>query len=128
VQSLHLLGRREFTLQSALAMLSGVVITISGCGGSTAVDTGTSPSPSPSPSPGTGDVVGTISANHGHIAIVTRGVITAMNTLALDIRGNADHTHLVELSQSDLAAIGNGQRVSHQSSTSDGHIHQVTFN
>jgi len=40
------LSRREFTLQSALALLAGVVITVDGCGGST-----TSPSPRPPPPP-----------------------------------------------------------------------------
>src|SRR5436190_17797237 len=90
------LGRREFTLQAALAMLSGVVITITGCGSmevsptSPSPSLSLSPSPSPSPSPGpSGDVVGSISANHGHSAVITRAALTAGNAVSLDIHGSA---------------------------------------
>ena len=40
------LDRREFTLQSAMAILSAATITISGCGGG-----GSSPAPAPTPGP-----------------------------------------------------------------------------
>lgn len=55
------LDRREFTAPTVLALLSGVTITISGCG-----DDGSPTSPSP---PRGGDAVGTVSANHGHRSI-----------------------------------------------------------
>ena len=115
----NLIDRREFTLEAALAVLSGVAITITGCGGST---TPTSPSFNASD-----DVRGTISANHGHTAVITRATLTANNAISLDIRGIADHTHTVELSQSDIAAIAAGQRVSRVSSTEQAHDHTVTF-
>ena len=59
--------RREFTLQAALLLLSGVAITVSGCGGG-----GSSPS-SPNP-PAAGDVSGTISSNHGRTSALAAAV------------------------------------------------------
>lgn len=109
--------RREFTLESALAMLAGVTITIS-CGD----DTTTPTSPD-------GSVSGTVSANHGHVATITNAQITAAGALSLDIRGTADHTHTVTLSADEVRQIGSRQRVTKTSTTStDGHSHTVTFN
>ena len=132
------LSRREFTVSSALAILNGVVITVSGCG-----DSG-SPSPAPT-SPAmpsgtttTGDVMGAISANHGHIARITAAQLTEGKNLTIDISGNAGHPHTVELSAADLQQIKNGGRVSKASSTLKPssilypevaeHNHTVTFN
>ena len=115
----NLLTRREFTLESALAILSGVAITVSGCGDDD----------SPvSPSPQAGDRVGTVSANHGHSAVVTAAQLTSPNTIALDIRGNADHTHTVNLTQAEVTSIGGGTRVSKLSTANQAHDHTVTFN
>lgn len=115
--------RREFTTKSVMALLGGVVITITRCGDSSSSRSPTSPSP-----PGPGDVSGVISANHGHVATVTRAVITAGNAFVLDIRGDADHSHQVELSASEIDQIGSGQRVGKTSSTELAHNHTVTFN
>lgn len=133
-------SRREFTEKSALALLSGVVITISGCG-----DSGYSASPSqpattttaaPTTDP-TGDIFGVVSANHGHIAQITRAVVTAGNDLSLDISGEAGHPHTVELSAAELMQIGNGVRVAKAASTFQEdplypevgtHTHDVAFN
>jgi hypothetical protein len=152
IQTKHLedtLTRRDFTLKTSLALLSGVLITISGCGGDSSsmgptgstpmnpVDDGYGPGGSADPSPPgtTGDVMGVVSANHGHVAIITRAEINAANMLELDIRGNADHSHTVELSGTELTQIGNGQQVSKISTTTTGgatfpreHNHTVTFN
>lgn len=62
----NLITRREFTVESILALLAGVTITVTGCGGSDSPRSPMSPSPTTS-----GDVTGTISANHGHVATVT---------------------------------------------------------
>lgn len=111
------LDRREFTVQSALALLSGVAITISGCGG------GDSPS-----SPSSGDMVGTVSANHGHSAVITGAQLTAGGALNLSIQGSSVHSHNVELTAGEVASIGSRQRVSKESSVNDSHSHTVTFN
>jgi len=117
----RLLSRREFTLESALAMLAGVTITISGCGDDTT-------SPTPGPGGGSGDVSGSVSANHGHFATVRAADITAANMLSLDIMGNATHPHTVSLTASQVQQIGARQRVAVNSTTNDGHDHTVTFN
>jgi hypothetical protein len=115
----HILTRREFTLEWALAVLGAATITISGCDDS---------SPGTSPSLQTGDKEGSVSANHGHVAIVRAAQITAANAVAVDIRGQATHPHLIELTGSQLTTVSNGGRVSVVSSTDDGHSHTVTFN
>jgi len=113
--------RREFTLQSALALLAGVVITVDGCGGS---DSPTQPGSNPGP---VGDVTGSISGNHGHTATITAAQITAANAIALDIRGEATHPHTVEVTQQDLRNLQNRQAVAKTSTTDNGHQHGVTF-
>jgi hypothetical protein len=119
------LNRREFTVQTALAMLSGVVITISeGCGSS---------SNSGGPDPvggggGTTDVNGTVSANHGHVAVITAARLTAMNGFDLDIQGSATHPHTVTLTQAEVTSIAARTQVAKTSSTDSGHNHTVTFN
>jgi hypothetical protein len=115
------LTRREFTLEAALAILAGCVITISdtACGDSKSTTTPTSVNPS--------DVNGSISANHGHEAVIKGAQITAGSAFALDIRGNATHTHTVSISQADLTSLRNRQTVTSISTTDSGHSHTVTF-
>jgi hypothetical protein len=122
------IGRREFSRQAVVAILSAATITIVDCGGSS------SPAPSPSPPPGGGggggggDVAGAVSGNHGHVAVVTAAQITAANSVTLDITGTASHPHSLELSASEVGMIGQRQTVSKVSSNDSGHMHTVTFN
>jgi hypothetical protein len=120
------LDRREFTRQSLLAMLSGVVITISGCGGSSGGGTN-----NPTPPANPGEERAEISANHGHSAVITAAELTAGNQLTVTLRGTvgvADHTHTVNLSSAEVVSIRDGARVSKPSTTEDAHNHTVTFN
>jgi len=118
------LTRRDFTLEAALALLAGCVITISdACGGSS-----TNPS---MPSPPV-DITGVFSANHGHAAVVTGAQITAGSAVVLNIQGTAVHSHTLSLSQTDLQTLRNRQAVSRDSSsdlsnTFGLHLHTVTF-
>ena len=114
-------GRREFTVASALAVLGGVTITISGCGGSSDSPTG------PTATPGGGSSA-SISLNHGHEAVITSAQLTAANDVELDITGTADHSHSVTLSSVEVQQIAAGTRVSKVSTTDGGHDHTVTFN
>jgi len=127
------IDRRQFTLASAMALLSGVAITITetACGGSSYSPSSptTTPTPNPTPTPSAGgDKVGTISSNHGHSAVVTAARITAGAAFSLDIQGSSSHPHTVELTVADLTAIAANQRVSKESSTDSAHSHTVTFN
>jgi hypothetical protein len=115
-----LLGRREFTVEAAMALLSGVAITVSGCGGSTSA---AAPSPPPQ-----GDVTGSISGNHGHSAVITRAQLTAAGELMLDIQGTADHPHTLALGPGHVTAIASGQQVTVNSTGEQFHSHSVTFN
>jgi hypothetical protein len=118
----ELISRREFTVESVLALLAGVTITVSGCGGDD------DPSPS-TPTPTTsGDFTGSISANHGHTATVSAAQVTAGGAVSLDIRGSATHPHTVALTADEVRMIGARTRVSKTSSSDDGHNHTVTFN
>lgn len=118
------LDRRTFTAGAIKAMLAGVVITITeGCGG------GSSNPTSPSGGGGAaGDVNGSVSANHGHVATVTRVHLSEGGAVSLDIRGSADHSHTVGLSGAQVTQIANGGRVSVESTSEQAHTHTVTFN
>jgi hypothetical protein len=124
------IDRREFTVATVLAVLSGVTILIEeGCGGGGSPSSPSStPTPAPSSEPGnSSDVVGQISANHGHAAVITGATMTAGNAVTLDIRGTATHTHTVAISADDLATIKGGGKVSKVSTTTESHDHTVTF-
>jgi hypothetical protein len=120
----HGMSRRQFTEAGVLAMLAGVVVTLSDCGSSASP---TAPGGA-TPGTGSGDLGGTISANHGHVATVTRVQLTAGGAINLDIRGTASHPHTVSLTPSEVVAMAAGQRVSKTSSNDSGHAHDVTFN
>ena len=116
------LTRREFTVESALAMLAGVAITVTGCDDD---------NPPAAPSPVATDKTGTVStdANHTHTgAVITAAQFTAGNAITLTLTGAATHTHTVALSQSELAQIAAGMRVQKTSSNDNAHTHTVTFN
>lgn len=117
------LGRREFNRMAALAILSSVAITVTGCSNSDPDSDGPTSPPQPD-----ADRVGAVSANHGHSARVTGAQLTAGNTLMLDIRGQSDHRHTVELSAAEIDQIRNGRQVAKESSTDQFHRHTVTFN
>ena len=120
------ISRREFTLAAAMAVLSGVAISVTGCGGS---DSGSPASPSPAgSSSATSDKTGAISANHGHTAVIASTQLGASGGITLNIQGSAGHPHTVALSGAELSAIAGNQRVAKESSNDTGHTHTVTFN
>jgi hypothetical protein len=117
-----LLDRREFTSAALMALLSGVTVTVIGCGS----DIPTAPT-------NPNDRSGSVQANHGHTAVIASAALSAGNAVTLDIRGTADHPHTVVLTMVEVGQIAAGQRVSKTSST-DGslafgtHSHTVVFN
>ena len=131
MQDKKMLGRREFTVASAMAVLSGVAITVTGCGGSSSSpaspSTPTTPSTPATPAP-SADKVGTVGSNHGHAAVVTAAELASATEIVLSIRGNSDHDHSVTLTVDELTTIAAGQRVSKESSEDASHTHSVTFN
>ena len=116
-------GRRKLSVMAALAVLSSVAITVTGCSGSDPDSDGPT-----SPQPPDADRVGAISANHGHSAVITSVQLTAGNALMLNIQGQSNHPHTVELSAAEIEQIRNGRQVSKESSTDQSHRHTVTFN
>ena len=120
----NLLTRREFTVESALAMLAGVTITISGCGDDD------NPTTNPTPPPAATDKNATVStdAGHTHAAVVTAAQLTAGNAITVTLTGAATHTHTVALSQAELTQISANTRVQKTSSNDNAHSHTVTFN
>jgi hypothetical protein len=122
--NLSLLDRREFTLQFVLAVLSGATITVvPACGGGS----GNPSSPSPNPGGNTG-VTGSVTANHGHRAVIENAKLSAGLATQLDIRGDADHPHTISLTANQVMQIAARQRVSVESTTDDAHAHTVIFN
>ena len=120
MNSRMIVNRREFTVASALAVLSGVSVTVGGC----ADDSGSPTAPSAALDLGS---VGTVSANHGHTAIITGVQMTAGNAVSLDITGSAVHPHSVDVTGAQLQQISAGGTVSVTSSSNTGHDHVVTF-
>jgi hypothetical protein len=114
------MDRREFLAKAGLiATWAAIPITITECGGSSSKPT----------QPNNGDIQGSVSVvnAHTHTVVITRAEITAGNGVTLTLTGSG-HTHTVTLSSSDVGDIGQGTRVSHESSTDVAHSHQVTFN
>ena len=123
IQQKDVITRREFTVESIMALLAGVTISVAGCGDDD--PTPTSPSPAPTTS---ADVAGSVGTNHGHMASVTGAQITAAGAVTLNIQGTAPHPHTVELTADEVRRIGQRQQVAKTSSTDAGHSHVVTFN
>jgi hypothetical protein len=119
----NLLTRREFTVETALAMLAGVTITISGCG-----DDDDDSNPTNPTTPPAADRTGTVETNHGHVATITAAQLTAGMALTLNIQGTAPHPHTVSLTPNEVTQISGGARVAKVSSTDQAHSHMVTFN
>ncbi len=120
----NLLTRREFTVETALAMLAGVTITISGCGDDDD-DNPTSPT-----TPAT-DKTGTVTTDAGHThtgAVITAAQFSAGQPITLTLTGTTTHTHTVALSQAELTQISGGTRVQKTSTNDNAHTHTVTFN
>jgi hypothetical protein len=119
------LSRRQFTLEAAMALLAGCVITITdACSNDNSSPTNASPAPV--------DINGVVSANHGHVAVIMGAQITAGDAVTLNIQGTAAHNHTLSLSQADLQTLKNRQPVSRDSSndvsaTFGPHLHTVTF-
>ncbi len=116
-----LVTRRDFTVESALALLAGVTITISGCGDDD--DNG-----STAPTPPVADVSASISGNHGHTATLSGAQISSGGALTLNIQGTASHPHTVPVTPAQLQTIAARQQVAITSSSDNGHTHVVTFN
>ena len=130
----QLLSRRQFTRESVLALLSGVVITVTGCGSDSSSPTAPTTGGGGNGGGGGGgggnstDVNGTVSANHGHVATVTEAHVNAGADVTIDITGNADHPHSVDLTAAQLTQIGDGEQVQVTSTAGQAHTHGVTFN
>ena len=123
------ISRREFTLAAAMAVLSGVAITVSACGGGDSSGSPAAPTPSsPSPTPTGTDKTGAISSNHGHSAVIASAQLGASGGITLNIQGSASHPHTVALTGAELSAIAGNQRVAKESSNDSSHSHTVTFN
>ena len=122
------LDRRQFTLATALAALSGVAITISAACGGSGYSSPSSPSSGGTGASGATDKVGQISNNHGHSAVITAAQLTAGGALVLNIQGAATHNHTVSLAAAEISSIAANQRVAKESSVDNGHSHTVTFN
>src|SRR4029450_10076717 len=100
------LTRREFTVESALAMLATVAITITGCGDD---------SPPTTPTPPATDKTGTVSTDNNHThptGAITAAQFTAGNAVTLTLaNGTTTHTHTATVSQGELTQISAGTRV-----------------
>ncbi|HKZ33047.1 MAG TPA: hypothetical protein VJ648_11905 [Vicinamibacteria bacterium] len=128
------LNRRQFTQEASLGFLAGVTVSVSSCGGgggggdyqSPTGGGGTTATPPPAP---TGSKSGQVSANHGHQAVITAAQLQAGGAIRLDIAtAEAGHSHIVDLPAQAVQEIRDGRPVQKDSTTTDAHMHTVTFN
>jgi len=68
-----------------------------------------------------------ISANHGHTVVLTVDQLLSHAAMRLDIQGDADHSHTLDLSAEDVIDLDSGAGVIRTSSINAGHDHVVTF-
>ena len=119
-------SRRKLLLTTLTVLIAGVALTVAACDddGVTSLTVG----------PGGGsDRQASIASNHGHVATLTAAQLSAGAAVSLDIRGSADHSHIVGLGGAEVVQIRQGQRVTTTSSTDASstfgtHSHTVTFN
>ena len=117
--------RRQFAVAVTLVLLGAA--TASGCGG-----TPNTPTPPPV---NTGDLAGTVGANHDipHVAIITAAQLSAAVGITLDI-SNGLHSHTVTLTDAQMRQIvakvrlSVGSSVNPHSNGTGPHGHTVTFN
>lgn len=122
------LERRRISVLTALALLGGATITVTGCGGGDSpAAPGGSPSQAGAPCPA-GSRCGLVVGDPRHNAVITEAQLTAGGALVLDIQGTAEHNHTVSLSADEVLAIRDGRQVQKASSTELQHAHSVIFN
>lgn len=120
------LARRRISVLTALALLGGGTLTLTGCSG------GGTPGNPTAPSAGSpcaaGSRCGSVSGDSRHSAEITGAQLTAGGALVLDIQGAAEHNHTVSLSTDEVVAIRAGQPLQKASSRELEHSHVITFN
>ncbi len=77
-----------------------------------------------------GDVTGSIDANHGHTVTVTEAQLDAGLAATLTLTTGSGHTHTLDLTAQEVMDIAAGTEVVGISSTAGTvvHAHDVTFN
>jgi hypothetical protein len=113
--------RRMRAGRMVLAFVLAAGLSAAGCGDD---DNGSPTSPSPTSQGATA----VISNNHGHVAVVTGADVSAGRAITIDIRGSADHSHMLDLTNDDVVRLQARQRVDKDASTNNSHTHRVTFN
>ncbi len=126
-------NRRQFTQEASLAFLAGVSVSVASCGGGGgnggSGDDGYGPPTSGTPTTlAAGSKSGSVSANHGHQAVITAAELQAGGTVMVNIAGSAGHPHIVELPAQAVQQIRDNHKVEKESTMTDAHTHMVTFN
>lgn len=122
-------GRRAFLATLSGALVATLVVQITGCNTADPVSSGAPPGDGNNCGLGkvAVDRTGAISANHGHVAVVTTAQQDAGVAFNLSIQGSGNHDHIVALTTQDVAALKAGNQVVKTSSNVNGHTHTVTF-
>jgi hypothetical protein len=116
-------SRRTFLRNSAalpplILGLFSAVVTISCAADSSSDDSSDS-----------GDLSGSITANHGHTVTITEAQLAAGDAVTLTLTTGSGHTHTLELSAAQVQSINMGNSEAQTTNVdSTGHTHNVTFN
>lgn len=135
-------SRREFTAASISALFVGMGVTLTGCGGGSGGDYGTAPSSAAAPAAAatptsSADKSGSISGNHGHVAVIAAATLQSGGAVTVEIQGTSDHSHGLELTADQVGQIASGTRITKTTPPAQTvgeygsygqHDHTVTFN
>lgn len=69
-------------------------------------------------------IVAKIGRNHGHDFPIAADDVVRHTSQSFDLRGGSDHTHTIELSASELAALGRGEVLRKQTERGGGNAHR----
>jgi hypothetical protein len=124
----RLIDRRDFAKEASLAFLGGVSVTVAACGGGGYSNPAGGTPPTTLAPAGPTDELGEVSANHGHVAMITSAQVQAGAAISINIEAGAGHPHSVNLPAAAMVDIKAGRPVQLQSTTNSGHDHMVVFN
>ncbi|MCX6116569.1 MAG: hypothetical protein NT027_03435 [Proteobacteria bacterium] len=116
------LNRRDVLAKSAYAALaSGLAIAVSGLAQETNGEFVSTSVPEFVP------INGSVSANHGHNALLTIEQIQSKSQVTRSIQGESGHSHNLDISPEDLNQLRQGNSIQVVSSTDFSHSHTVVF-
>lgn len=117
------LDRRGFLKFAAGGLMVGTMVVLHGCSSSSDDDGGAT-----TPTATHVDKSGEVGTNHGHAVTLTAAQQDAGQAVTLTLSSGQGHTHTLDLTADEVAAIAAGTTTTKKCSWDMAHEHTVTFN